>query len=309
MKLQRYPGNPVMLPDATSDWECYNVFNPGVLYDNGLFHMIYRGQGHDWISRLGYAVSVDGVTWNRMRDPIMGPEDGTDSRGLEDPRLTKLDGVYYMTYTAYGREFTGEGEPTHAGGGILPMVARSSNLITWEKLGPIAVGEDNKDHVLFPRKINGRYAALHRPRRNMWLAYSDDLKSWKREDMSRLMGARPDNPEGWDAVSVGGNGMPIETEHGWLVFYHAYGASTIYRQGLCLLDLDDPTRVIRRPQASIFWPEEIWELKGDVNNVTFSCANPVVDGTVYFYYGGGDHVIALATCTLEEALDFVLHAP
>ena len=183
MKLQRHP-HPVMLPDPTSDWETYNVFNPSVIHHNGLFHMHYRAQRLDWISRIGYAVSVDGIHWNRLRRPVMEPKDGTDSRGLEDPRVTELDAIFYMCYTAYGREFSGEGEPTHSGGGILPMVASSENLITWKQIGPIVKGEDNKDHVLFPRKINGRYAALHRRWPNVWIAYSDDLLTWREEDMA-----------------------------------------------------------------------------------------------------------------------------
>jgi predicted GH43/DUF377 family glycosyl hydrolase len=306
MKLQRHPVNPILLPDPTSDWECYNVFNPGVIYHHGLFHMFYRAQGLDWVSRIGYAVSQDGITWNRLRRPVLEPVDGTDSRGVEDPRLTEIEGVFYMCYTAYGREFQGEGEPTHLGGGIQPMIAHSENLITWERLGPIVHGEDNKDHVLFPRRIKGRYAAFHRRHPTVWLAYSDDLIAWREADMVPVFGPRPNND--WDCKSVGSNGAPIETEHGWLVPYHGYNLDRIYCFGVCLLDLDDPTRVIRRPKARIFWPEELWELKGDVPNVVFSNANPVVNGMVYFYYGGGDHVIGLATCSLGALIDFALHA-
>ena len=174
-KLKRHPANPLLYPDPTSDWECYNVFNPGVLYHNGLFHMYYRAQGLDWVSRIGYAVSEDGIDWNRLRQPVLEPIDGTDSRGVEDARLVELEGAFYMTYTAYGREFPGPGEPTHLGGGIMPMIARSENLITWERLGAIVRGEDNKDHVLFPRQVGGRYAALHRRWPHVWLAYSDEV--------------------------------------------------------------------------------------------------------------------------------------
>lgn len=295
--MQRHPANPILLPDPTSDWECYNVFNPGVIYHNGLFHMVYRAQGLDWVSRLGYAVSADGVHWNRLRRPVLEPRDGSDSRGVEDPRLVEIEGVFYMTYTAYGREFQGAGKPTHHGGGILPMIARSRNLIEWERLGPIVRGEDNKDHVLFPRQIAGRYVALHRRRPNIWLAWSDDLLTWREQDMAPVFGPRHDS---WDSISVGANGIPIETDQGWLMLYHGYAANHTYRFGVCLLDLNDPTRVIARSALPIFEPEELWELRGDVPNVVFSCANPVVNGIVYVYYGGGDHVIGLATARLEE---------
>ena len=306
MKLRRYASEPIMLPDLTSDWECYNVFNPSVIYRDGLFHMHYRAQGLDWISRIGYAVSEDGIHWNRLRRPVLEPHDGTDSRGLEDPRVTEIDGVFYMCYTAYGSEYQGEGEPTHAGGGILPMIARSDNLVTWQRLGPIVRGEDDKDHVLFPRKINGRYAALHRRWPNVWIAYSDDLLTWSEEDMAVIYGPRLNDPAAWDYRSVGSNGVPIETEHGWLLINHGYNEDHVYKFGACLVDLEDPTKVIRRPKKAIFGPEELWELRGDVSNVVFSNANPVVDGTVYVYYGGGDHVIGLATCRLNELLHYVL---
>jgi predicted GH43/DUF377 family glycosyl hydrolase len=306
MKLQRHPANPLLLPDPASDWECYNVFNPGVLYHNGLFHMYYRAQGLDWISRIGYAVSQDGIDWNRLRRPVLEPIDGTDSRGVEDARVVEIEGAFYMTYTAYGREFSGSGEPTHLGGGVTPMIARSENLITWKRLGAIVRGEDNKDHALFPRRIGGRYAVLHRRWPVVWLAYSDDMLTWPEADMAPIFGPREDN--WWDCISVGGNGVPIETEHGWLTLYHAYDHDHVYRLGVCLLDLEDPSQVLHRPQEPIFWPEELWELKGDVPQVVFSNANVVVDGIVYVYYGGADHVIALATCRLDELLDYALNA-
>jgi predicted GH43/DUF377 family glycosyl hydrolase len=306
MRLERHPANPILLPDPQSGWECTNVFNPGVIVHNGLFHMLYRAQGLDWVSRIGYAVSSDGVHWNRLRLPVFGPVDGTDSRGVEDPRLTKIEDWFYMTYTAYGREYHGKGDPTHHGGGILPMIARSRNLIDWDRLGPMVRGENNKDHVLFPRRLRGRFCVLHRRWPRIWLAYSDDLHTWREHDMAPVFGPRPG--KGWDSVSVGGNGVPIETERGWLVLYHGYDDDHIYRFGACLLDLDDPSRVLCRPTAFIFEPRELWELKGDVPNVVFSNANPVVDGMVYVYYGGGDHVIGLATCQLSDLLEYVLRA-
>lgn len=302
MQLMRYSSNPIMLPDPASDWETYNVFNPAVIHHNGLFHMYYRAQGLDWISRIGYAVSMDGIHWNRMRRPVLEPLDDSDSRGIEDPRVTEIDGQFYMAYTAYGTAFNGPGSPTHEGGGILPMIARSQNLVTWERVGPLVKGEDNKDHVLFPRRIRGRYVAFHRRAPQMWLAESPDLLNWPQDTMRPIFGPRPEN--GWDSYRVGSGGVPIETEHGWLVVYHAYDPSHTYRLGVCLLDLDNPAVVIHRPQDFIFEPRELWELRGDVPHVVFSCANPVVGEQVNVYYGGADHVIGLATIGFTELLDY-----
>ncbi len=315
-RLRRHPINPVLLPNPHSDWECYNVFNPSVIRHNGLFHMHYRAQGLDWISRIGYAVSMDGVAWSRLSKPIMEPHDGTDSRGVEDPRVVEIDGMFYMTYTAYGRDFQGKGAATHLLGGILPMIARSENLITWERIGPIVVGEDNKDHVLFPRKIGGRFVAFHRRWPNVWLAQSEDLRTWPEEWMAPIYGPRQDNS--WDATSVGSNGVPIETEYGWLCLNHGYttvveGATSLtgsahvtrmYRLGVILLDLHDPTKVIHRPKEPIFWPEVLWELRGDVPNVVFNNGTVVVGDEVYVYYGGADHVVGLATSKLADLVDY-----
>jgi predicted GH43/DUF377 family glycosyl hydrolase len=307
MQLLRHRANPILLPDPASEWESANVFNPSVILHNGLFHMHYRAQGLDWVSRIGYAVSEDGITWNRLRRPVLEPQDGSDSRGLEDPRVTALEGAFYMCYTAYGRDFSGPGRLTHDGGGILPMIARSHNLITWERLGPIVRGEDNKDHVLFPRRIGGRFVALHRRRPDIWIAASDDLLTWRQEEMAPIFGPRPEN--GWDSVSVGANGVPIETEAGWLLLYHGYDEGRVYRFGAALLDRDDPSRLLSRPAAFIFEPRELWELRGDVPNVVFSNANPVVGDQVYVYYGGGDHLIALATAPLRDLVAFVRAEP
>lgn len=287
-RLQRHPDNPILRPNPLNDWEALNVFNPGVIYHNNLFHMFYRAQGLDYVSHIGYAVSSDGVHFNRLQQPVFSPELEDEKRGVEDPRLTYLqdEGRFIMAYTAYG-----------ATGSITPRFAESCNLIEWRRLGALVEGEDNKDHVLFPRKIKGRYVSFHRRPPSIWLAYSDDpeLSNWG--DFVEVMGPRED---GWDSKRVGGGGAPIETEHGWLVLYHAYDFDHVYRLGVCLLDLEDPRRVISRRRDFIMEPEMTWELKGDVPTVVFSAANPVVDGAVYVYYGGADRLIGLATCALDE---------
>jgi len=289
MKLHRHPANPILKPHPLHEWESLNVFNCAVVHHNGLFHMFYRAQGVDYVSRIGYAVSADGVRFNRLQDPILSPQDDWETYGVEDPRVTYLadEGRFIMAYIAYSPR------------GITPMFAESVNLITWRRIGPLMTGEDNKNHVLFPRQIGERYVAFHRRPPSIWIAYSDDLRNWG--DFRVVMEPRSGN---WDCKRVGAGGVPIETEHGWLTIYHAYDHDHVYRLGAVLLDRDDPARVLHRPPEPILWPEESWELRGDVPNVVFCAANPVVDGTVYVYYGGGDHVIGLATCRLDELLEF-----
>jgi predicted GH43/DUF377 family glycosyl hydrolase len=291
VQLKRHPRSPLMYPNPLHEWECKNVFNPAVTFHNGLYHMHYRAQGNDYVSRIGYAVSHDGFNWNRLAGPVLAPHNGReDYRGVEDPRVTPLDGLFYMTYTAYGEN------------SYFPMIARSTNLITWEDVGPLE-RQENKDHILFPEKIGGRYVILHRRRKNIWIGFSHDLIHWT--DHQILVPPRADND--WDAVSIGGNGLPIRTDHGWLMFYHGYGSPIVYRHSVALLDLDDPTKVINRPHGFIFQPEETWEIKGDVPKALFSCTNLVVGADVYFYYAGGDRVIGLATIPFAEVLEYALH--
>ena len=179
------------------------------------------------------------------------------------------------------------------------MIARSQNLVTWEEIGPLERAE-NKDHVLFPEKIGGQYTILHRRSPNIWIAYSHDLKTWT--DHAIIMTPRQNND--WDAVSIGSNGVPIKTEHGWLLFYHGYEQNYIYRQSIALLDLEDPTKVINRPKAFIMEPYETWEIKGDVPRVIFSCSANVVGNDLYFYYAGADRLIGLATAPFADVIDF-----
>lgn len=292
LKLTRHPQSPFLYPQPLHPWESLNVFNVSVTEHNGLFHMHYRAQGVDFVSRIGYAVSTDGIRWNRLAEPVFSPHQGADDRrGLEDPRVTPLDGRFYMCYTAYGEH------------GNFPMIAVSDNLITWQDVAPLERTE-NKDHVLFPEKVNGRYAILHRRRPHIWVAFSDDLIHWDNHTIILSPRAAGETPEGWDSKSIGANGLPVKTEHGWLLFYHGYGPEHIYRHSIALLDLHDPTRVLHRPASFIFQPEETWEIRGDVPNVTFSCSNNVVGDELRFYYTGADRVTGMATAPMADVIAF-----
>lgn len=292
MVLERYAGNPILIPNPQNSWEALNVFNCGVVYSRELFHMFYRAQGVDYISSIGYAVSEDGIHFNRSQQPIFSPQNELETRGVEDPRVTYLvdEDRYILAYTAFSPR------------GITPMFAESNNLISWKRIGPLVIGEDGKDHVLFPRKIKSQYITFHRRAPGIWLAASQDLHTWT--DFKPVMAPRPEN---WDCKRIGAGGPPIETQYGWLCIYHGYNENNIYRLGSCLLDLDDPSKVIARPKSFIMEPVEPWEQRGDVPQVVFSAANPVVNGKVYVYYGGADRVIGLAYCSLKELIDFTLN--
>lgn len=299
MKFHRHYA-PVLTPNPHNAWEAVNVFNPSVVVHNGLFHMHYRAQGYDYVSHIGYAVSRDGIHWNRLQEPVLSPSSDVDARGVEDPRVTELDGRFYMAYTAFDRhsQFPDTGVAPQ---GITPMYAVSDNLITWETLGPVVKHEDNKDHALFPAKVGGRFVTFHRRPPSIWLGFSLDMRSWK--DHTEIIAPRPGL---WDGKRVGAGGPPILTDEGWLMLYHGYDDAHVYCMGVALLDKDDPTKVLKRPRASVLEPRTAWELRGDVPNVVFGCANPVVDGTVYLYYGGADRVVGLATANLAELLEWTL---
>ena len=294
MKLQliRHPQSPLLYPNPHHRWEAMNVFNASVIQHNGLFHMHYRAQGVDFISSIGYAVSVDGLAWNRLENPVFAPHNGReDYRGIEDPRVTELDGRFYMCYTAYGEN------------AYFPMIAVSDNLITWEDVAPLEK-DRNKDHMLFPEKINGRYAILHRRSPNIWLAFSDDLIHWTDHTIIMSPRAVGESQDDWDSKSIGANGVPIKTKDGWVLFYHGYGKEHIYRSSIALLDIKNPAKVLHRPTTHIIEPTETWEIRGDVPNVVFSCTNIVVGDELRFYYAGADRVVGLATAPMADVIAF-----
>ena len=288
MKLQRYAGNPILKPQKEHPWEALNVFNAAVVHHNRLFHLLYRAQGMDYVSTIGYAVSRDGFDWLRLDRLVLEPANEFETKGVEDPRITRIGDTFYMVYTAYSEH------GTHV------SLAASSNLIAWERLGVILPGEDNKDAALFPEKIDGRYCLLHRRPPEIWLAYSADLLHWT--DHRVIMRPRPKT---WEHLKIGIAGPPEKTPYGWLLIYHGVDANKVYRLGIALLDLANPSKVIRRQEEPILEPEEEWELHGDVPNVVFSCGQVLTDEALYVYYGGADRVIGVATTTQKQVRAFL----
>lgn len=293
MKLERYDGNPILQPVPEHPWENRTVFNCAVAQVDGRVVLVYRAQGTESkVSRLGYAASPDGYHFERFPYPVFEPGDETEVWGVEDPRLTWLDGRWQMVYTAWS--------PSDI------QVARAStqDFLIWERHGIVLPGPDNKDAAMFPEKVGGRYVMFHRIPPAIWLAYSDDLVHWG--DYQKIMEPRSGN---WDNLKVGAGGPPIRTEHGWLVIYHGVDTDKVYRLGVALLDLEDPARVISWPAESVLEPEEPWELEGDIPNVVFTCGTAEVDDRYLVYYGGADKVIAIASAERSALLDFARSAP
>jgi beta-1,2-mannobiose phosphorylase / 1,2-beta-oligomannan phosphorylase len=287
IKLERLSEQPILMPKKEHTWEKAAVFNCGVIFHNNLVHMIYRatditsnGKEGKYVNNLGYAVSSDGIHFNRLEKPILVNDVPQELRGPEDPRLVRLNDTFYMTYTGYGGRFAGD---------YRICLASSPNLISWERHG-VLLDETNKDAALFPEKVNGRYLMLHRRPPNIWLAYSDDLRHW--DNHLSLMQPIPDSR--WESEKIGAAGPPIKTKEGWLLIYHGVSADGRYSLGVALLDLQNPTKILFRQAEPILEPELEWEINGYVPNVVFSCGQAVVDGKIYVYYGGADTAIGVA---------------
>lgn len=290
-----------MLAPTDNWWENKAVFNCAAARLNGNVHILYRAIGDDGISRFGYAMSANGLDIaERSCLPVyesLGDE--LERLGVEDPRITEIEGTYYITYTGASVYPCSAAQPGTAIT-CIPWRCRvgllsTKDFISYRKHGCILPDMDNKDVVLFPERINGKYVMLHRTFPDIWIAYSDDLVHWT--DHKIIMRVQPG---GWDCNRIGAGAPPIRTEQGWLNFYHGVDDGRNYRLGVLMLDLDDPSKVIGRSAEPILSPEKKWEQDGLVPNVVFTCGAVEMDGQYIVYYGGADKVIAVATMDTDD---------
>lgn len=301
--FRRYAGNPVISPRPELHWEAQSTFNPAVLYEDGAFHILYRAMSRDGTSVMGYARSHDGVHIDaRPTHPVYLPRERYEKRGdaglsgCEDPRLTRLGDQVYLFYTAYD--------------GNIPRVAFSSIALAdflagrWDWAWPQVITPphiDDKDACIFPEKIGGKYAIIHRLNSNIYVDYVDSLEF---ADGQYLRDAgfviRP-RREYWGHKKFGIAAPPIRTERGWLaLFHHVSDPGNTYRVGAMLLDLADPSRLLAETSADLIEPELDYEKVGDVNNVVFPCGAVLKDGEVWIYYGGADTVVGVARMPLAD---------
>lgn len=307
IRFERFAYNPILSAISSHPWEAKSVFNPAAIYADSKFHLLYRAISEDNTSTMGYAGSNDGFhIEERLQEPVYIPRETfelkTEARvnsGCEDPRLTQIGDTLYMCYTAYD----GKNSPRVALTSI-PMTDFLAKRFNWAK--PILISPpniDDKDAAIFPRKIGGKYAILHRMGISIWLDFVDDLNFGDNKWLGGkiLMSPRAES----DSRKIGIAGPPIETKDGWLLIYHGISREkdNHYHLRAALLDLEDPTRIIVRTKNPIFEPETLYEKVGDVPNVVFSNGAVVVGDKLFVYYGGADKVIGVATIKMSELME------
>jgi len=297
--MERFSDNPILRPIENHSWESREVFNAAAIYLGGKVHLLYRALGNDNISRLGYATSLDGYTIKeRFEKPVFEPASDSEKDGCEDPRLSKVEGQLVMTYTAL-REYSHLQVYQIA----LTTIGETNFINHKWSWGPRKLpfpGIRNKNAVIFPEKVNGRYVMIHRIDPDLCIAYSDDLNKWC--DIMSVMKPRADS---WDNWKIGVAGTPMKINEGWLTLYHGVNVDRMYSLGMVLLDKEHPDQVLYRSKDHILAPKEDYERFGKVPNVVFSCGNVIIDDKLFVYYGGADNVLCVATIRMDELLSLI----
>lgn len=323
--FKKIEDNPILEPSEKS-WEFKATFNGAAVEEDEEIHILYRAVGKDDRSVLGHAVSENGTEIKRKSDqPAYAPEQPSGKRssekglsdfpdyssgggwrgGAEDPRLTAIDSKIYMTYTSF--------DGTH-----LPHVSLTSidkeDFVNedWNWSPPIRLspeGEIHKNWVVFPDKINGKFAVLHSLSPKIQISYFNDLED---EDdypiRSFYEGKGMAREDYWDGWVRGAGPPPLKTEQGWLLFYHGTespGASK-YKVGAFLLDLKEPTEILARSSEPLLEPEEDYENeRGMKPGVIYACGAGILDGKLFLYYGGADTFLCVAASKLDKVLEAV----
>ncbi len=313
-KLHKHAQNPIISPQDSNEWEAFTTLNPAATYLDNKVHILYRAQGYDYISTVGYATSSDGVTIdNRLNSPIYQPSadfetnktGSVDKRlmsaggygGCEDPRITLLDGRMYMVYVAF------DGWSNLR----LAMTSISINDFlnqrwNWEK--PVLISPPHiidKSGCLLPEKIDGSYVFFHRVFPNILIDFVEDLNfkgknKWLKGEYQIKV-----RPGKWDSRKIGAGAPPLKTKDGWLLIYYGVDDKDPYKYhiGAMLLDLKDPTKVLYRSNSPILSPEEEYENNGFKPGITYPCGAVIIKDTLFVYYGAADSVVCVARAHLD----------
>jgi len=304
MLINRYKNNPILTKEDIH-YPVATVHNAAVVKYEGKYVMIFRSHKLNGRSILGKAESNDGYHFIADNNPFMVPAtEGVfkeyETYGVEDPRIVFLNGEFLITYSAYSRH------------GVRIGLAKTKDFKSIERFSLITEA-DYRNVVIFPEKIGGLYVRLDRPHSeispwSIWISYSPDLIYWGK---SKLI-MKPLQYH-WDEMKIGPGAPPIKTPRGWLSIYHGVFPTMdgcVYRLGVALHDLEDPSIIIAVGDEWILEPEEVYEITGYVHNVVFTCgAVPEDDGSVKIYWGGADKVMCVGTANLEALVDHCLDNP
>lgn len=333
--------NGILLGKTALGFENEGVLNPAVISEGASIHLFYRAVSKGNYSSIGYCRLKDPFTIEERYDtPILFSQADYESHGVEDPRITKIDDLFYLTYTAYD------------GVNALGALATSTDLEHFDKRGIIvpqitydqfsrlaeskgAINETylrynlyghfdktlrkkffvwDKNVIFFPRRINGKLYFLHRIRPDIQIVAVENLEELTTEFWQKyflhIEGCIVLTPKHPHEVSyIGGGCPPIETEYGWLMIYHGVHDTIkgyVYSACAALLDLDHPEEEIARLPYPLFKPELDWELKGEVNNVCFPTGAILQGDQLHIYYGAADEQIATATVSISALLKELL---
>jgi len=320
-ELERSELNPIMEPRTKHGytWESQATYNPTAIESDGMIHIIYRADGDDMMSVWGYASTVDGVTIKdrstnciyqrktpsvkmQFPPPVSYTSGNNGNGGCEDPRAVLIDGTVYVTFTA----FDGWGS-VRVGLTSIDFMDFKNKKWNWKETTLISPpGEINKNWVIFPDKIGGKFAIMHSFVPNILIDYFDSLDELDGHTFIKSNNTRPIDPSRkWDSWFRGVGPAPLKTSDGWLVFYHAmdHNNPDRYRLGALLLDLEDPTRELCRSHGPILEPEEYYENDGHKWGVIYSCGAVIKDDQIFVYYGGADKFVCVATAPLKQFLD------
>lgn len=323
LTLHKSPENPIIGPIKEREWESWQTFNPAALFENDKVHLLYRAIGKDGVSRLGYASSRNGIHIDeRLERPVftyshtsrpLGVEfyhllnyiSGGSWAGCEDPRLTLIEDTVYMLFVSFDGW-----NSVRIGLTSIKLSDLRGKKWNWKKQVFISPpGEIHKNWVIFPEKINGKYAILTSISPKISITYVDDLDEF---DGSKYINSpwsqAPRKKDRWDSWIRGAGPPPIKTKYGWLLLYHAmdHHDPNKYKLGAMILSLKNPTKILYRSKEPLLEPDEYYENEGFKAGVVYSCGAVVIDKDLFVFYGGADTVVCVATANLENFLQSLM---
>lgn len=301
MPIWRYTQNPIISRDAIPSSN--SIFNSAVVPFKDGFAGVFRCDSKCVSMDIFAGFSKDGIHWEINHNPISfeGEEEVTKREYRYDPRVCFIEDRYYITWC------NGYHGPTIG-------VGYTFDFKTFYQMEN-AFLPYNRNGVLFPRKINGKYVMLsrpsdtgHTPFGDIFCSQSADMEYWGHH--RHVMSTIKDDVSAWQSTKIGTGSVPIETDEGWLLLYHGVINTCngfVYRMGAALLDLDEPWKVIARSKAYVMAPYELYECVGDVPNVVFPCATltDAETGRIAIYYGCADTVTGLAFTTVDDMINYI----